>query len=237
MNINFTKQRRLEIFLDTASIDEIKSIDFIRLDGITTNPSLAAKNIIKQNNNKNINKFEAYKNLLKEISLLIKDNDQPISAEVLSDNYDDMLYEALEFSKISKNVIIKLPITQNGLRLCKELVEKYSLKTNMTLCFSQAQAVLAAKNLATYISPFVGRLDDNSVNGIDLIRKIKKIFTEYNFNTKILAASIRNLNHANECFEIGVDAITMPKILLNSLYKNVLTDQGLEIFTKDWNSI
>lgn len=218
--------KKLEIFLDSANLQEIKKIDFITIDGITTNPSLAAKNI------NNPNKMEAYCEILKQICQI---NSGPVSAEVIATEYHEMIKEALFFSKIANNIIIKLPITHDGLKACKTLSEKYNLKTNMTLCFSPTQALLCAQNGATYISPFIGRLDDIGLDGTELIKDIKQIFTNYSFNTKILAASVRDIGHVIEMFKIGVDAITMPANLLEKLYKHPLTDQGIQIFLKDWN--
>jgi transaldolase len=223
--------KKLEIFLDSASIEEIKSIDFMELDGVTTNPSLASKNITA--NLSSEQKIKKYIEILKEISSLI---DGPISAEVVCEDYESMISQGLEFSKIAKNIIIKLPITKDGLKACKTLSQEHNLKINMTLCFSPIQALLAAKNGATYVSPFIGRLDDGCFDGIKLIKDINEIFSNYNFKTKILAASIRNTSHLNECIKIGVDALTLPKSLLVSAYKNVLTDQGMEIFRKDWEN-
>jgi transaldolase len=223
--------KNLEIFLDSASAEEIKSIDFIELDGITTNPSIAAKNIAKINSKKN--KIEAYKDILKEICQIIQG---PVSAEVISEDYESMISEALEFNKIAKNIIIKLPITKNGLIACRTLTQKYNIKTNMTLCFSSLQALAAAKNGATYVSPFIGRLDDGCFDGMSLIKDIRIIFDQYNLKTKILAASVRTLNHIIECLKIGVDAITVSKSLLSGIYKHNMTDVGMEIFKKDWNN-
>lgn len=220
--------KKLEIFLDSASIDEIKSIGFIELDGVTTNPSLASKNIKDKSN-----KMNEYIKILTEISRIIPNG--PISAEVISMTHNEMMIEALEFSKISNNIIIKLPITNDGLITCRELTQKHNIKTNMTLCFSPIQAIMAAKNGATYISPFIGRIDDASFDGMTLIKSIKEIFSNYDFETKILAASIRNLAHLIDCMKIGVDAVTVSKNVLNSGLKNIFTDNGLDLFMNDWN--
>jgi transaldolase len=224
----------LKIFLDTAEVDLIKKIDFTEIHGITTNPSLASK-AIQNLDKKQISgeeKFEIYLSILKNISSAIKGD---ISGEVVSTNYNQMLIEAKKLASTADNIVVKLPITRDGLRLCKILSED-GIKTNMTLCFSVAQATLCALNGAKYVSPFIGRLDDLGLNGIELIRDIKKVFTNYDFKTQILAASIRNINHVLDCLSIGADALTLPPSLLNSLYNHPLTDKALDIFTKDWQS-
>ncbi len=219
--------KKLKIFLDTANIEEIKSIDFIQVDGITTNPSLAAKNTSNKEN-----RFEEYKKILSEITKIVSGS---VSAEVIATDFDSMMSEALELKKIASNITIKLPCTKDGLKACKELFNNYNIDVNMTLCFSPSQAVLAALNGAKYISPFIGRLDDIGIDGLDLISDIKQIYENYQFSTQILAASVRNINHIMEVMKIGVDVITMSPSLLDSLYKHPLTDKGLEIFLKDWN--
>lgn len=219
--------KNLEIFLDSADINAIKSVDLIHIDGITTNPSLAAKNIKSGED-----KFEKYKLILAEIANYIQG---PISAEVIATDYENMLVEAFDFTAISNNIIIKLPCTRDGLRACKTLTSDHNLRTNMTLCFSSAQATIAAINGATYISPFVGRIDDIGLDGIELIRDIKIIYDQYQFKTKILAASVRTMNHVIAVLKLGVGAITMSPALLESLYTHPLTDKGMEIFAKDWN--
>jgi len=221
------QHKKLKIFLDSANFDEIKSINFVEIDGVTTNPSLAAKNTQNKEN-----RFEEYKSVLKKITEIIAGS---VSAEVIATDFDSMMAEALDLRKIANNITIKLPCTKDGLRACKELFENHHIDVNMTLCFSPAQAVLAALNGAKYISPFVGRLDDIGIDGLDLIADIKQIYENYQFSTKILAASVRNINHIIEVMKIGVDVITMSPSLLESIYKHPLTDKGLEIFLKDWN--
>ena len=217
----------LKIFLDTANIAEIKSaLEYTNIDGITTNPSIAAK-LIKNTNDK----FAAYKDILAQITEIING---PISAEVIACDYENMMKEALEFSKIAKNIIIKLPMTINGLKACRELTSKHNLETNMTLCFSCAQATLCARNGATYISPFIGRIDDTEQDGTELIESIRTIYDNYQFETKILAASIRSINHVKNALEIGVDALTVPYAIFKKMHEHILTDQGILIFEKDW---
>mgnify|MGYP003309861621 CR=1 FL=1 len=168
---------------------------------------------------------------LKEISKMIKG---PISAEVTAIECKGMIAEAKILSKISKNIVIKLPLTEEGLKACKILSSK-KIKTNVTLCFSAAQALIAAKCGATYISPFVGRLDDIGENGMNLIREIKAIYSNYkNIKTKILVASVRTVDHVIESGMIGADVVTLPPATLAKLYKHPLTDKGLKAFLDDW---
>ncbi|MEP0453029.1 MAG: fructose-6-phosphate aldolase, partial [Roseibium sp.] len=188
------------------------------LDGVTTNPSLIAKS------------GRDFKEVIAEIC---KITDGDVSAEVAATDYDGMMSEAAELVKIADNVVIKLPLTLEGLKACKALTEK-GHKTNVTLCFSANQALLAAKAGATYVSPFIGRLDDINVDGMELIREIRVIFDNYGFDTEILAASIRTANHVKECALIGADVATVPPATLKGLVKHPLTDKGLEAFLADW---
>ena len=220
-------KNKLKIFVDSANLKEIQSIDFINIDGVTTNPSLAAKIATQKEN-----RFEEYKKILVEITDYI---DGSVSAEVIATNFDDMMREALELRELASNITIKLPITRDGLKACKVLSFDHNIDVNMTLCFSPNQAMLAALNGAKYISPFIGRLDDIGIDGLTLIEDIKIIYENYQFSTQILAASVRNVSHIAEVMKIGVDIITMPPSLIEQLYKHVLTDKGLEIFLKDWN--
>lgn len=220
-------RNKLKIFIDSANLKEIQSVDFINIDGVTTNPSLAAKNTINREN-----RFEEYKKILKEIADAVKGS---VSAEVIATKYDDMMREALDLVKIADNITIKLPTTRDGLKACKELSFNHNIDVNMTLCFSPNQAVLAALNGAKYISPFIGRLDDIGVDGLTLIEDIKIIYDNYKLSTQILAASVRNVTHVMEVMKIGVDVITMPVSLIENLYKHILTDKGLEIFLNDWS--
>jgi len=209
----------MKFFVDTAIIEEIRELNDLGLvDGVTTNPSLILKsgrNII---------------DVTKEICSLV---DGPVSAEVTANDFDGMMRQADILSKIAENICIKLPLTWDGLKACKALTKK-GLKTNLTLCFSANQALLAAKAGATYVSPFIGRLDDIGLNGIDLIGEIRTIFDNYDFTTKILAASIRSVNHVKEAALIGADVATIPPSIMKVLVKHPLTDKGLDIFLKDW---
>ncbi len=209
------------IFLDSADIEEITSIaKYSIIDGVTTNPSLIAKS------GKDIKKTIA------EICDVIPGD---VSAELYAEDYQNMISEGKDLYSIAPNVVLKLPLTIDGLRACKYFSD-LGQKTNVTLCFSAQQALLAAKAGATYISPFIGRLEDVNENGIELIRQIKTIFSNYpNLNTKILAASIRNTHHVLECSLIGADAITMPGRIITELFHHDLTVKGLEIFKRDAN--
>ena len=209
----------MKIFLDSSDISEIKQINKGHLvDGITTNPSLLA------------NQNGDFRKILKSIASEIKG---PISAEVTATVYKKMIIEAKILQKIAKNIVIKVPLTTDGLQACDYLVKK-KFKVNVTLCFSETQAILAAKAGATYISPFVGRLDDVGEDGVELIKNIKKIYENYNFSTKILAASIRSIEHVEQVAKIGADVITLPPKIFRQLIKHDLTDKGLEIFLSDW---
>ena len=209
----------MKFFVDTAITEEIRELNDLGLvDGVTTNPSLILKSgrdII---------------DVTKEICSLV---DGPVSAEVTANDFDSMMRQADILSKIAENICIKLPLTWDGLKACKALT-KNGIKTNLTLCFSANQALLAAKAGATYVSPFIGRLDDIGQNGIDLIGEIRTIFDNYDFTTKILAASIRTVNHVKEAALIGADVATIPPSIMKILVKHPLTDKGLDIFLKDW---
>lgn len=210
----------MEIFLDSSDIKEIRGLNKANLvDGITTNPSLLAS----ANTN--------FKILLKEICSEIKG---PVSAEVTAPDVHSMLKEADVLKKIARNIVIKVPLTWNGLQVCSILSAK-KIKVNVTLCFSTSQALLAAKAGATYVSPFIGRLEDIGDNGIQLIADIKKIFNNYkNIKTKILSASIRSVEHFNAVATIGSDVATVPVKIFKELHKHHLTDKGVDIFTADW---
>ena len=210
----------MEIFLDSSDIKEIRGLNKANLvDGITTNPSLLAS----ANTN--------FKILLKEICSEIKG---PVSAEVTAPDVHSMLKEADVLKKIAKNIVIKVPLTWNGLQVCSILSAK-KIKVNVTLCFSTSQALLAAKAGATYVSPFIGRLEDIGDNGIQLIADIKKIFNNYkNIKTKVLSASIRSVEHFNAVATIGSDVATVPVKIFKELHKHHLTDKGVDIFTADW---
>lgn len=208
----------MEFFIDTGDLEEIKTAySWGLIDGVTTNPSLVAKTGKSQDV------------LIKEISLLAKG---PISAEVISTDAPGMLKEAYELAKIHPDVVIKLPMTKDGMVALKELSSK-KIKTNITLVFSANQALLAAKNGATYVSPFVGRLDDIGQTGMDLIAEIKTIFTNYSFETKILVASVRHSDHVKMAALLGADVSTIPFKVLEGLFHHPLTKIGLDAFLSD----
>lgn len=210
----------MKFFIDTANINQIREAASLGLlDGVTTNPSLVAK------------EGKNFRELLEEILKIV---DGPISAEVISTNYDGILKEAEELSKIHKNIVIKVPLIKEGIKAVKTLSEK-GIKTNVTLCFSPMQALLAAKAGATYISPFVGRLDDISINGMELIRQIVTIYKNYNYKTEVLVASIRHPLHVVEAAMMGAHVCTMPFDVIDKLFKHPLTDSGIERFLSDWN--
>lgn len=209
----------MKFFVDTADIKEIKELnDLGMLDGVTTNPSLILKSGRK------------ILEVTKEICDIVEG---PVSSEVTAMDYEGMMKEAAVISKIAPNICIKLPLTFDGLRACKALTSE-GHKTNVTLCFSANQALLAAKAGATFISPFVGRLDDTAIDGMELIREIRQIYDNYGYETEILAASIRTVNHVKEAALIGADVCTVPPATLKALIKHPLTDKGLEQFIADW---
>ena len=209
----------MKFFLDTADVDEIRDWSQTGLlDGVTTNPSL----ILKSGRN--------IKEVLAEICDLV---DGDVSGEVAATDYDTMLTEGRELAKIADNICIKLPTTMDGLRACKTLVDE-GFKTNMTLCFNANQALLVAKAGGTYVSPFIGRLDDMGIDGLELIEEIRMIYDNYGFETQILAASIRTVNHVKDCALAGADVATMPPSTIEKLVKHPLTDNGLAAFLADW---
>ncbi|MCH8172406.1 MAG: fructose-6-phosphate aldolase [Proteobacteria bacterium] len=209
----------MKFFADTADTGEIRELAATGLlDGVTTNPSLIKKSGRKL--------FE----VLEEICTIV---DGPVSAETVALDYETMLKEGQKLSKISENIAIKVPMTVAGLKTCKAL-RADRIMVNVTLCFSATQALLAAKAGATYISPFVGRLDDVSEDGMGLIGDIRLIYDNYNFQTQILVASIRNPLHVLEAARIGADVATIPAAIMKQLFKHPLTDKGLEAFLKDW---
>ena len=209
----------MKFFVDTADVNEIRELVATGLlDGVTTNPTLIMK---------------AGRPMLEVIAEICSVVDGPVSAEVASTEFAQMLREADVLLKIAKNVVIKLPLTWDGLRACKVLTDK-GVKTNVTLCFAANQALLAAKAGATYISPFIGRLDDIHLNGMDLIGEIRTIYDNYDFKTQILAASIRTVNHVKEAALIGADVATVPAATIKALVNHPLTDKGLAAFLSDW---
>ncbi len=209
----------MKFFVDTADVDDIRELnDMGLLDGVTTNPSLIMKS------------GRDIMEVTKEICAIVSG---PVSAEVTATDFDGMMTQAAVLAEIADNICIKLPLTMDGLKACKALTSA-GHKTNVTLCFSANQALLAAKAGATYISPFIGRIDDMAVDGMELIAEIRKIYDNYGFATEILAASIRSVNHVKEAALIGADVATVPPATLRSLVKHPLTDKGLDAFLADW---
>ncbi|OXT02419.1 fructose-6-phosphate aldolase [Notoacmeibacter marinus] len=209
----------MKFFVDTADVDEIRTLnDLGMLDGVTTNPSLIAK------------AGRDIKEVTKEICDIVKG---PVSAEVTALDHETMMKEADVLAKIADNIAIKVPLTFDGLRTCKALTDNGQM-VNVTLCFSANQALLAAKAGASFISPFIGRLDDMAIDGMELIGEIRTIYDNYDFETEILAASIRTVNHVKEAAMIGADVATVPPSTLHALVKHPLTDKGLDAFTADW---
>ena len=212
----------MKFFIDTADVNEIREAHSLGLvDGVTTNPSLIAKSGRK------------FEDVIKEIVGIV---DGPISAEVVSLEHDGMIKEALELAKIHSNIVIKLPMCPEGLKATKTLTEK-GIKTNVTLIFTAMQALLAAKAGATYVSPFVGRLDDISQNGMGIIEEIRTIFDNYGYNAEIIVASIRNPIHVLDSALIGADVATIPYSVMMQLSKHPLTDAGIKKFLEDWEKV
>jgi transaldolase len=211
----------MQLFIDSADVAELRAAAASGLiDGCTTNPSLIAKSGRKM--------AEA----IAEICSIIPG---PVSAEAVATDVDGMLKEGRYLAKIADNVVVKLPLTETGLRACKTLSDE-GIKVNVTLCFSAVQALLAAKAGAYFISPFIGRLDDNGLDGMELIREIRHIYDNYAFDTQILAASIRTIGHVKEAALAGADCGTIPAKIFTAMYKHALTDAGVEAFLKDWKS-
>ena len=215
----------MKIFLDTSDVDVIRHhFQTGLVDGVTTNPTLmmqAGRNPVK---------------VISEISSLFTANES-ISAEVVADTAEEMILQSEQYHSINENVTIKVPCTYEGLKACKVLSDR-NIKVNVTLIFSLSQSILAAKAGATYISPFVGRCEDNNIDGIDLISSIKRVFTLNSITTtNILAASIRNIDHIHDSFKAGADIVTLPPKIFEEMYKHVLTDQGLAQFDKDWKEL
>ncbi len=210
----------MKFFCDTADVAEIADLASTGLlDGVTTNPSLVAK------------AGRDFKTIIKEICTIVPG---PVSAEVAALDFEGMLAEGRTLAKIARNVTVKLPLTWDGLKACKALTSEGTM-VNVTLCFSATQALLAAKAGATFVSPFVGRLDDQGLEGMDLITEIRTIYENYtSLTTEILAASIRTVNHVKQAALIGADVVTVPPAILKALVKHPLTDKGLEQFMADW---
>ena len=209
----------MKFFVDTAEIDAIAELnDLGMVDGVTTNPSLILKSgrdIIE---------------VTREICKLVSG---PVSAEVVATKAENMIAEGRKLAEIASNITVKLPLTWDGLKACKTLSSEGKM-VNVTLCFSASQALLAAKAGATFISPFIGRLDDVNIDGMDLIADIRQIYDNFGFDTQILAASIRTVNHVTQSALIGADVITAPPNVIKSLANHPLTDKGLEQFMSDW---
>lgn len=209
----------MKFFVDTAEIKDIKELAATGLlDGVTTNPSLVAKS------------GRDFKEVIAEICAAVEG---PVSAEVTSLEADGMIAEGKKLAKIAKNVAVKVPLTLDGLKACRTLTQAGTM-VNVTLCFSANQALLAAKSGATFISPFIGRLDDINIDGMELIREIRQIYDNYDYTTEILAASIRSPNHVKEAALAGADVATVPPAVLKGLVKHPLTDKGIESFLADW---
>lgn len=212
----------MKLFIDTANVEDIKKAnDLGVICGVTTNPSLIAK------------EGRVFEEVVKEITEIV---DGPISAEVTSYEADEMVEQAIELAKIHKNIIIKLPMCAEGLKACKMLTAK-GIKTNVTLIFSAAQALLAAKAGATYVSPFLGRLDDIGMEGMALIEEIVDIFDAQGIETEIIAASIRNPIHVTAAARLGCDIATIPYSIIEQMIHHPLTDSGIERFKKDWEGV
>ncbi|GGB05538.1 fructose-6-phosphate aldolase [Allosediminivita pacifica] len=208
----------MKFFVDTADVAAIKELHELGMvDGVTTNPSLIKKsgrNILE---------------VTKEICDLV---DGPVSAEVVALDADAMIAEGRKLAEIAENIVVKVPLTWDGLKACKTLSDEGRM-VNVTLCFGASQALLAAKAGATFISPFIGRLDDMNIDGLDLIQDIREIYDNYGFETQILAASIRSVNHMSDCAKIGADVATAPPNVIQAMVKHPLTDKGLDTFVAD----
>ena len=212
----------MKLFIDTANCLQIKELDQSSIiDGVTTNPSLMAKEGIK-----------GADNWIKHYTYICTLVNGPVSAEVIATDYNGMLKEAYELASLHKNIVVKIPMTKNGIKVISGLTTD-GIKTNCTLIFTAAQALLAAKVGATYVSPFIGRLEDIDEDGLGLIKSIRTIYDQYKFDTQILAASIRNQKHLIKCAELGADVATVPYSILSELFNHPLTTKGLEQFLTD----
>ncbi|MGI6206284.1 MAG: fructose-6-phosphate aldolase [Anaerovoracaceae bacterium] len=211
----------MRIFIDTANVEHIReAASWGVIDGVTTNPSLIAK------------EGRDFKTVVKEITEIV---DGPISAEVMSDDAEGMIAEARDLAKIHKNITIKIPMTEEGLKAVSVLADE-GIKTNVTLVFSANQALLAARAGATFVSPFVGRLDDIGMDGVQVVSDIVEIYSMYGIPTEIIAASIRHPMHVIQCAKAGADIATIPYDVLKKMFKHPLTDNGIERFKKDWEN-
>ena len=214
----------MKIFLDTSDVDVIRQhCETGLIDGVTTNPTLmmqAGRNPVE---------------VIKEISSLFSEH-ASISAEVVGDTAEEMVSQAKDYHPINKNITIKVPCSVEGLKACKTLSDK-GIPVNVTLIFSPEQAILAAKAGATYVSPFIGRCEDNNIDGIGLLEAINKVYQSKRISTEILSASIRNLNHVSESFKAGADIVTLPPSIFEEMYNHDLTNQGIAQFNKDWEKL
>jgi len=212
----------MKFFIDTANVDEIKkAVELGLIDGVTTNPTLVSR------------ENRDFRELIQEICSIV---DGPVSVEAVSLDKDGMVKEARELSKIAPNIVIKIPLTEEGLKAVR-ILSKEGIKTNVTLCFSPTQALLAAKAGANYVSPFVGRLDDISHTGMEIVEQILTIYDNYGFETEVIVASIRHPLHVLEAALMGADIATIPFRVLMQLVKHPLTDIGIERFLKDWEKV
>lgn len=209
----------MKFFVDSADVKEIRELSDLGLvDGVTTNPSLILKS------------GGSIADVTREICSIVPG---PVSAEVVATDYDGMMREAAFLAGIADNVCIKVPMTLDGMKACRELTAQ-GRKVNVTLCFSANQALLAAKAGAAFISPFIGRIDDIGIDGMELIAEIRQIYDNYDFDTQVLAASVRTVNHVKQAALIGADIVTVPPATLRALVKHPLTDKGLDAFLADW---
>jgi transaldolase len=212
----------MKIFIDTANINEIREANSLGIiDGVTTNPTLIAR------------EGRDFIGVVKEICAIV---DAPVSAEAVSLKSEEIVKEARSLSKIHKNIVVKIPVTAEGLKATK-ILSKEGVRTNLTLCFSPAQALLVAKAGASYVSPFIGRLDDIGQAGMDLVKSIKRIYENYDFKTEIIVASVRDPVHVLDAALAGADIATVPYGVLMSLIKHPLTDAGIDKFLKDWKNV
>lgn len=212
----------MKVFVDTAMIDEIRqAVEYGICDGVTTNPSLVAM---------------TGKTLAQVVAEITSVVDGPISVEATALEAEEMLSEARSIASIHNNIVVKIPMTREGMKVTRQCAAE-GIKTNVTLVFSALQALLAAKAGATYVSPFIGRLDDIATNGMELIRQIQDIFANYAFDTEVIVASVRHPIHVLEAAELGADICTIPFGVINKMYNHPLTDKGIEAFLKDWKKV
>ncbi|MCP4268213.1 MAG: fructose-6-phosphate aldolase [Candidatus Brocadiaceae bacterium] len=212
----------MKFFIDTADVNEIREAESLGiLDGVTTNPTLISKT------------GRAFKETIEEICTIVKG---PVSAEVVSTDAEGIIKEGRELAKIADNIVVKVPLIKDGLKAVKALTSE-GIKVNVTLCFSSNQALLAAKAGGTYISPFVGRLDDKGHTGMDIIDEIRTIYDNYDFDTEIIVASIRSPLHVRDSALMGADIVTVPFDVFNKIVQHPLTDEGLKKFLEDWEKV